>query len=82
MKLKYFSNLSQSSHWADKKLLEVIEKFMIINNYRNIKKLDSECSEKHFKHIFYRCGIIEYARNIYISRYVLSVKKSLEKCVE
>lgn len=39
MKLKYFSNLSQSSYWTDKKLLEVIEKFMIINNYRNIKNL-------------------------------------------
>lgn len=39
MKLKYFSNLFQSSYWTDKKLLEVIEKFMIINNYRNIKNL-------------------------------------------
>lgn len=52
MKLRYFSNLSQSSHWANKKLLEVIEKFMIINNYRNIKNLILS-TEKNILNIFF-----------------------------
>ena len=53
---------------------------MITNGHKNIKLFDFRCGEKLFKNIFDRCGIIEYTRNIY--RYVLSAKKSLEKCVE
>lgn len=55
---------------------------MITNSHKNIKLFDFGCGEKLFKNIFDRCGIIEYTRNIYIYRYVLSAKKSLEKCVE